>query len=419
VIVSQNPPIQMLNGEPYINTEQCEGVLERTSLDARYLGLVPPFVDRRNPPTVINLDDAEADDGVITTNTFNAEGGVQSHFITYVSDIMRPRLRILPPTIPQKFHLEIWFEKSTMNDIIMPLGVRYGINIERAVGEFSHTKCADFVARARASGKPVRILYGSHFDMAGQIMPVSVARKIEFMIRTMAPDLDVQVRCIVLTKEQCEKYNLPRSPAKDTDRRTPGWEERHGEGITELDALEALHPGVLEEILVEEIERYYDGDLDDRIEAVTAEVQADLDDITKRIHRKHAKALAALDAEREVHAATLKTFEKKVAKTLNKMKQDLEAEAPDPNDADWPEPTEGDEDPDPLFDSTRDYVTQIRRYKKHQGKAMEAKAKRVMATKQQTCKCGTVFTTAKGTMCEKCLKDYHTDAVRKSRAKHR
>ena len=34
----------------------------------------------------------------------------------------------------------------------------------------------------------------------------------------------------------------------------------------------------------------------------------------------------------------------------------------------WPEPKEGDEDDDPLFDSARDYLTQIDSYKKFQGK---------------------------------------------------
>jgi hypothetical protein len=156
-IISQDPPIQMLNGEPYINTEQCEGVLERTSLDARYLGLVPPLVDRRNPAPVINLDDAEADDGVITANTYDKEGELQS-YSTSVPEIVRPRLRIFEPTILQRYHLEIMFEKSTMNDVLMPLGERYGININTAAGEFSHTNCVDLLARARASGKPFRIL---------------------------------------------------------------------------------------------------------------------------------------------------------------------------------------------------------------------------------------------------------------------
>ena len=52
-LMSQDLPILMLNGEVYINTESCEGVLERCSLDARYLKLVPPFVDRRNPEPAI------------------------------------------------------------------------------------------------------------------------------------------------------------------------------------------------------------------------------------------------------------------------------------------------------------------------------------------------------------------------------
>jgi hypothetical protein len=214
-LVSQDPPVQILDGENYINTEQCETVLERTSLDARYLKLVAQLVDRRNPEPVINLDDAEADDGVITANTFNEEGGLKSYSVS-VPPIERPRLRILSPTIPQRYHVEIWFEKSTMNDILMPLAERYGINVCTALGEFSYTRCTQLIDRARASGKPVRILYGSDFDSGGQIMPVSMARKLEFLIRTEAPDLDVQVRCVVLTASNARNITCravrPRRP---------------------------------------------------------------------------------------------------------------------------------------------------------------------------------------------------------------
>jgi hypothetical protein len=397
-IVSWDPLILMLNGQPYINTEQCESVLERTSLDARFLGLVPPFVDRRNPEPIINLDDAEADDALIIT------GGEE--YSTGIPPIERPRLRLLKPTIPQRYHVEIWCEKSTMDDVLLPLGERFGINVCRAVGEFSHSRCVQLVERARASGRPVRILYISDFDPAGQIMPVSVARKIEFMIRTEAPDLDVQVRCVALTLEQCQRYQLPRTPAKDTDRRTPGWERRYGEGITELDALEALHPGELERILLGEITRYYDNDIDDRIDEVASEVQVELDDITRKVHRKHAKELAALDAERKAHMAALDAFEKKVTKTLDKVKQDLEAAAPDPDDIEWPECAEGDEDDDPLYDSTRTYVAQIDRYKKHQGKPTEAPPRKELEIIEVLCPlgCGTLLRVAKGRKVKGCRK---------------
>ena len=45
----------------------------------------------------------------------------------------------------------------------------------------------------------------------------------------------------------------------------------------------------------------------------------------------------------------------------------LREKAPDPDGYDSPEPEDGDEDWDPLFDSSRDYVGQIDRYE-HQGK---------------------------------------------------
>jgi hypothetical protein len=48
------------------------------------------------------------------------------------------------------------------------------------------------------------------------------------------------------------------------------------------------------------------------------------------------------------------------------LNKNLKSEAPDPTEIDWPEPAEGVEDGDPLFDSTRGYVEQIDRYKKHQ-----------------------------------------------------
>jgi hypothetical protein len=48
---------------------------------------------------------------------------------------------------------------------------------------------------------------------------------------------------------------------------------------------------------------------------------------------------------------------------------EIEAEA-DPiiGEIEWPEPREGDENDDPLYDSARNYVAQINQYKAFQGK---------------------------------------------------
>jgi hypothetical protein len=106
VLVSQDPPVRMLDGGAYINTRNCAAVLERTSLDARYLGLVPSssLVDRRNDEPVIYLPDNEY------LGSISAVGG-QLDYKPPHFDV--PSLCLLPPTILQPFHIEIWCEKST------------------------------------------------------------------------------------------------------------------------------------------------------------------------------------------------------------------------------------------------------------------------------------------------------------------
>ena len=108
-------------------------------------------------------------------------------------------LRLFGNAITSKFGAE----KTTQNDILLPLCQRYGVNLITGLGELSYTRCVEAALRAKASGLPVRILYLSDFDPGGRSMPVAVARKIEFELRTKHPGLDIQVRPIFLTLEQC------------------------------------------------------------------------------------------------------------------------------------------------------------------------------------------------------------------------
>jgi hypothetical protein len=72
------------------------------------------------------------------------------------------------------------------------------------------------------------------------------------------------------------------------------------------------------------------------------------------------------------------------------IEQDLEAEAPDPGEFDWPDPPEGWDDP--LLDTSREYVEQVDRYKEHQGKKTARKARVFKAQLSLVCTvCGTTF----------------------------
>jgi hypothetical protein len=351
-LISQAAPILLPDGRKYENTQRCWKILCEASRDARYLDLVDidDFVDRRNRESNINLVDRHG-----RPASLEIDGTYEPTSMPPV-----PELRLSSPKIPQSYHLEIVCEKSTVDDIILPLGEKYEINVTCCAGEISVTRCRDIVHRAKASGRPCRILYISDFDPAGQSMPVACARKIEFFVRKENLDLDIQLRPVLLSHEQCEEYELPRTPLKETENRADKFEERYGEGATELDALEALHPGELHKIMTQEIERYYDVDLDENVNNVAAGLDEQVDDANETVHDEFADEIKAL----ETAYTALEVIRKQL---WEKIENGLNTEEPFIDDTEWPEPCDGDEDDDPLYDSTLSYVDQVDRFKRHQG----------------------------------------------------
>jgi hypothetical protein len=391
-LVSQAKQVSLPDGEPYENTAECWAMLTRASRDARYLGLVPieDFVDRRNDEVIEYLAVTEQDAAVFTepvpcvSETFPA--GLLSGWLPDP-----PEYAFTAPAVDQRYHVELWCEKTTANDVLLELARRYELNVVTASGEISVTHYYGLVKRAKNIGRPVRILYVSDFDPAGLSNPVACARKIEFFLHRDGLDLDIQVRPIALTHEQCVKYRLPRTPIKESERRISAFEDRFGEGATELDALEALRPGRLRQILEKEICRYYDTGLDDRVEEVAHGFRRVLTDAHQEVVDRYADELTAIDRDyrslREHVNPQLKAIAerfaapfKDIAERYNALQEDIVAELevsmPDPDEVDWPEPCDGVEDDDPLFDSTRGYVEQIDRFKEHQGKPTAGKRER-------------------------------------------
>lgn len=397
-IVSQRPPATRPDGRPYENTESCWDYLNNASKWARYLGLVSPsaFVDRRNPEANINAYYWNSDD---PTPGYEVAGGWDG------SDYELPELPELPslpealPDPPgfaisgyegvrQPFHVELWCEKTTMNDVLLPLCRRYNLNLITGAGEMSITAVVDFMRRASEADRPARILYISDFDPAGLGMPISVARKIEFFQRNEGFDaLDIRLHPIVLTADQISRYTLPRVPVKDSDLRKASFEAAYGQGQVELDALEALYPGQLTQIVTAAILNYYDPTLTSRAEAqrdalrnaLRRERRAVLDDhrddLTS-LEDDYGTLLADFELVREDFAALIADFQPRIdayQERLEDIKQRglsvygtlyeaLDQANIDLDDYPLPEP-ELPEQPETLYDSSRDYLTQLTAYK--------------------------------------------------------
>ncbi len=367
-IVSQRTPVLMPNGKPYENTAECWDMLNMASKAAHYLQLVDAaaFSDRRN------------DDPVIFASASASSPYIRVYGNLWQSSLDLPDFPEVPEygtggfTGEQRYHLEVWCEKSTMNDVLLPLCQRYGVNLQTGSGELSITATLALADRLREVNKPARIFYVSDFDPAGQSMPVAVSRKLEYFIRRSGLELDVRVFPVVLTLDQVQYYQLPRTPIKETERRRQGFELRRGEGAVELDALEALYPGELTSVLSQYIEEYYDASLAAQVADVETQVQARLEAIREQVVSRFTDDIDTVREEytqlRDEFTGRMEGCRTRLFDLWQTMKQELTVSAPRLDGYALPQAALANEIGEGLYDSTRDYIEQIDAYKEFQGK---------------------------------------------------
>ncbi len=234
------------------------------------------------------------------------------------------------------------------------------------IGESSEILSRHLAERVQETGKPARIIYMSDFDPAGRSMPVSVARKMEYYISKFHFDVDVTLNPLVLTEEQCSEYQLPRTPIKDENRRDK-FEEKFGVGATELDALDALYPGEMAKLLEQEIDRYLDPTLTERVAAMRWRLASRLRQIQEKVTEPHQEEIDELTSDYESVVADLNAWERSAEDLWSTITEEMEEGQPDLEEFEKPKARPANE-PDGfvLFDSKRDYFNQIDAYREWQ-----------------------------------------------------
>lgn len=311
-LVSQSPRPKWPDGLIYSNDESSWEKLCAACVWARYthIGDWDNLIDRKHPDAIDHTDYAH----------YNPDPQYAPTVITAdeLHDILMRGAPRFSTTGLSTYHLEVWVEKASMNEIIMPPIRRYGAVLQALVGEASLERATLALARIERTGKPARIFYISDFDPAGQQMPVSVARKLEFYAREC--DMDIRLQLLALTESQVKLYKLPGIPTKTTDSRAASFIDRYGDRATELDALEALHPGTLRHLVTEALAPYVDESKLKAIEAENARLRRayshiindlsladavqDLKDITTTIYHTGQKLLGNFDYPLASHQAT-------------------------------------------------------------------------------------------------------------------
>jgi len=384
--------IEKANGKPYENTIEDWEYLNASGRYARYLDLVDPraFVDKRNPePRIFRPYQRTISEPDWQTLTYTWNGWELPKINTNLTDNIN---WVMPGYVVggyeyseyfQPYHIEIWEEKSTMDDILVPLCEKYNVNLVTGIGFLSITRVLDLLERAD-SEKPIIILYISDFDPAGVQMPIQISRQIEFWLDKNALNLDIKLKPIILTKEQILEYKLPRVPIKESDRRKANFEETFGEGAVELDALEALHQGEFAKIIKENILKYRDDGLEEEFAEAEKRAEESLKDEWEPIRKKFKGKLDGIKTETkeiiEKYQNELKKIDKNMRDELAPNKDRLKSLWQDiKNEIEQihvilptvPAPEVTDMTDIYLFDSQRDYMGQLEVYKQHKsnGKA--------------------------------------------------
>jgi len=356
------------DGVLYENNENSWSYLNNASRFARYLGLTDPedLVDRRNPAPHIYMSPSL---GLGPEWSYEVDTNPLDRISTHLGNNHLPPVEVDTEVFGytyeealQPYHVEVWAEKTTMNDILVPLCSSLGANYVSGAGYQSITAMVSLLrGRVARLEKPTRVLYVSDYDKAGRNMPKQMARQMEFWIERYASEYDIRVEPIVMTQEQAEDY----PPAPDT-------------GAVELDAMEELSPGTLAQIVRENAAQFRDFDLAHKVhasarvaqEAVTEavhdaiadelveveELKGEAEEIYERYRARLEVLAAELDAELEPLDERLETVQHAVTEKLAVLEPDLPA-LPEgdlqatPDDEGW------------LFDSRRDYLEQLRHYK--------------------------------------------------------
>lgn len=174
--------------------------------------------------------------------------------------------------------VEVWIEKQALTRLLAEPITNAGVLYVPSHGYSSVSflrKCANRIIKI---GKPTFILYLGDWDGSGIDIEREIKKKlIEYGVEKKL----LHIKRVCLTKQQIIDFKIPPMMAKAKDTRTKKFVAKYGNVTAELDA---LHPRDILNIVLPEIERLMDADIEKRkIEFEIAEKEYYKVDIPRRL----------------------------------------------------------------------------------------------------------------------------------------
>lgn len=264
------------NGTPYKNTDpDWMWLVNSAAKAARWLGYVPfeQIKDARSTPPVIRPFVREVPTPYLYT-------GVEVEIPD--ADDLEPQINIEGFTGIQPHKLVLFGEKTSLEEVLAPIAEAHMADLYLPAGEISDTFLHTMAQVGAEDGRPMVVLAFSDCDPAGWQMPISIGRKLQAFRASLFPELEFEVHRVALTPDHVREHGLPSPPLKETERRADKWIAAKGVQQTEIDALAALQPELLDQIARQAISPFFDASLEQRVREARndwiAEAQARLDE---------------------------------------------------------------------------------------------------------------------------------------------
>jgi hypothetical protein len=225
-------------------------------------------VDERNDPPEWNEGEPDDDGDSDDDDAIVRVSAGAFHIDDYGKLAIYPKRKAIP-CLRQPYLIIIVAEKTSVRPIVEPIAERYGAVMMLFKGNASDTYVYQLTKYAAEDGRRAVIFYLSDCDPSGYEMAVTISRKMQAHKHFNFPQLQIHVRPIALTVEQVRSLGLPSTPLSDKEKRADKWREAWGVEQTEIDALAALQPDTLRQIIEDAIAPFYDKTLDRRVEAAT------------------------------------------------------------------------------------------------------------------------------------------------------
>ena len=235
--------------------------LSRKLVEARKRGVLDPDCIVDESRTIIDIDDSFYPPEQLIDAQLDVPESLPEDYKT----------RYIPRWYEQPHYIEVWVERKAMAGVLKSILVGYQIRIVPTGGWASFTYERNNLKRLKEKvrqGKKVHILYLGDYDPSGLRMD-------EKMIYRYWNEYGIDLKRIAITREQIQEFDLQHITNPDPEvlsklRRDSNADvfRSNNDGKLfqiEVDVLQVLDPIILKDLLISNIERYFDKGIYNRV----------------------------------------------------------------------------------------------------------------------------------------------------------